>query len=241
MQHYHFKVLRFLFLILLNCIVTSSLKSQPEPNSKVDSLLKISRSSKDTAAVTALLELSNTYYFSSLYDSAIFYSQQGIILSGKSNAYKLPRLLLSAAKCYYMKGINDSALLYLNQSKPYLEQASDEIKIQYNSILASVYLDQQKTDEALGLFIASASILEQPANSHLKHKLFNTYANIDGQRTIGSSDSDVQCGIRPVFHDGYTIVTGRSQFRRQSPPREFRTGRSVLRPHRRNGCLRPRN
>jgi len=178
MLHCHFKVLRFLFFILLNCTVTSSLKAQPGHNSKVDILLKITRSSKDTGAVTALLELSNTYYFSSQHDSAIYYSLQGINLSKKLNDYKLSRLLLSAGKCYYMKSLNDSAIYFLNLSKPLMEQATDEINIQYNSILASVYLDQHMTDEALDLFIGSASILEKPVNSHLKHKLFNIYSNI---------------------------------------------------------------
>ena len=178
MLHCQSNVLRFLFLTVLNCAVTNSLQSQPQPSSKIDSLLTISRSSKDTAAVTAFLELSNTYYFSSQYDSAIFYSQQGIVLSGKLNAYKLSRLLLSVAKCYYMKSVNDSAIIYLDKIKPGLDLATDEIKIQFNSILASVYLDQQKSEEALELFIASANILAQPTNSHLKHKLFNTYSNI---------------------------------------------------------------
>lgn len=178
MLHCNFKVLRFLFFILLNCTIAGSLIAQPGHNSKVDSLLKIARLSKDTAAVTAFLELSNTYYFSSLYDSAILYSLQGISSSKKLNDYKLTNLLLATGKCYYLKSVNDSAIYFLNQSKPYMGRASDEIKIMYNSILASVYLDQQKTDEALDLFIASASILEKPANSHLKHKLFNAYANI---------------------------------------------------------------
>jgi len=48
----------------------------------------------------------------------------------------------------------------------------------YNTVLASVYLDQSRTDEALQLFIQSATILELPENNHLKHKLFGTYANI---------------------------------------------------------------
>jgi signal transduction histidine kinase len=178
MQHGHFKVLRFLFLILLNSVITGSLQSQPQHYKKVDSLLKIIRSSNDTNAVSAYLDLSNVYYFNSQHDSAIYYSLTGISLSKKLHEFKLPRLLLSAGKCYYMKSLNDSAIYFLTQSKPFMKQATDEIKIQYNSILASVYLDQHKTDEALDLFIASASILEKPVNVHLKHKLFNAYANI---------------------------------------------------------------
>ena len=178
MYHGYFKKLRFLLLIFLNILIISSLQSQPLHFKKIDSLLKIVRSSKDTGAVTALLELSNTYYFNSQHDSAIYYSLQGISLSKNLKEFKLSRLLLSAGKCYYMKSLNDSAIYFLNQSKPYMAQATDEINIQYNSILASVYLDQHKTDEALDLFIASASILEKPVNSHLKHKLFNAYANI---------------------------------------------------------------
>ena len=163
----------FLPFVLLN-----SGKSQPPKVNEVDSIFNIIKSGKDTAAISAYAGLSNLYYFKGQQDSAIYYSNLGITLSKANKNYQLTRLLLGAARCYYMKSINDSALLLLAEVKPFLEKENTANKLMYNNVLASVYLDQSRTDEALQLFIHSANILEQPENQHLKHKLFGAYTNI---------------------------------------------------------------
>lgn len=152
-------------------------EGQASTEKKVDSLLQITKA-KDTSAIAAYLNLSNLYYFKGLQDSAIYYSQQGIALSKTKKKYLLTQLLLSAAKCYYMKSINDSAFLYLDEASPFLETEKTETKLMYNSILASVYTDMARNEEALQIFLKSVQILEQPENSDLKHKLFATYGNI---------------------------------------------------------------
>jgi len=166
-------IIFFLQLILINTGL-----SQPPKVNEVDSILNIIKSGKDTSAISAYAGLSNLYYFKGQQDSAIYYSGLGIKLSKANKNYQLTRLLLGAARCYYMKSINDSALLLLAEVKPFLEKENTANKLMYNTVLASVYLDQSRTDEALQLFIQSATILELPENNHLKHKLFGTYANI---------------------------------------------------------------
>ncbi len=170
-------VTRFFLLFFFTLLLQPVAQSQPA-DTKKDSLLQVVHEKKDTAAVSASLALSNLYYFKGLQDSAIYFSGLGTGLSKANKNYQLTRLLLAAAKCYYMKSVNDSALLYLKEVNPLLEKETVENKLMYNSILASVYLDQSRTKEALQLFLSSASILEQPGNSHLKNKLFSTYTNI---------------------------------------------------------------
>jgi len=166
-------IIFFLQLILINTGL-----SQPPKVNEVDSILNIIKSGKDTSTISAYVGLSNLYYFKGQQDSAIYYSGLGIKLSKANKNYQLTRLLLGAARCYYMKSINDSALLLLAEVKPFLEKENTANKLMYNTVLASVYLDQSRTDEALQLFIQSATILELPENIHLKHKLFSAYANI---------------------------------------------------------------
>ncbi len=167
---------RITFTLLLTFVLLQTAQSQTDK--KTDSLLRIIKSKNDTAVVSAYAGLSNVYYFKGMQDSAIYYSRLGITLSKKNKNYQLTRLLLATARCYYMKSINDSAQLYLDEVKPVFEKESTDNKLMYNTILASLYLDESRTEEALQLFINSANILEQPENKHLKYKLFNTYANI---------------------------------------------------------------
>ncbi|MGB3008418.1 MAG: sensor histidine kinase [Chitinophagaceae bacterium] len=167
-----------IFIFFLQFALFNSAQSQPPKVNEVDSIFNIIKSGKDTAVISAYAGLCNLYYFKGQQDSAIYYSGLGIKLSKANKNYQLTRLLLGAARCYYMKSINDSALLLLAEVKPLLEKEITANKLMYNNVLASVYLDQSRTDEALQLFIQSANILEQPENKHLKHKLFGAYGNI---------------------------------------------------------------
>lgn len=176
MPIYYRNAKRITFFLMLNLILLQTAQSQTDK--KTDSLLRIIISKNDTVAISAYAALSNVYYFKGMQDSAIYFSRLGITLSKKNKNYQLTRLLLATARCYYMKSINDSAQLYLDEVKPVFEKESTDNKLMYNTILASLYLDQSRTEEALQLFIHSANILELPENKHLKYKLFNTYANI---------------------------------------------------------------
>ncbi len=178
MNCYYPKLKACIFIFFLQFVLLNYGQSQPPKVNEVDSIFKIIKSGKDTAVISAYIGLSNLYYFKGQQDSAIYYSSLGIKLAKANRNYELTRLLLSAAKSYYMKSINDSALLYLNEANPFLAKESTANKLMYNTILASVYLDESRTDEALQLFINSAKILEQPENKNLKHKLFAAYGNI---------------------------------------------------------------
>jgi signal transduction histidine kinase len=178
MNCYTSKLKECIFILFLVFVLLNYGRSQPPKVNSVDSIFNIIKSGKDTAVISAYAGLSNLYYFKGQQDSAIYYSGLGITLSKANKNYQLNRLLLGAARCYYMKSINDSALLLLAEVKPFLEKENTANKLMYNNVLASVYLDQSRTDEALQLFIQSANILEQPENKHLKHKLFGAYGNI---------------------------------------------------------------
>ncbi len=178
MTYFPTKLRQCIFIFFLQFVLFNSGQSQPPKANEVDSMFNIIKSGKDTAAISAYAGLSNLYYFKGQQDSAIYYSGLGIKLSKANKNYQLTRLLLGAARCYYMKRFNDSALLLLAEVKPNLEKENTANNLMYNTVLASVYLDQARTDEALQLFIQNANILEQPANKHLKHKLFGAYGNI---------------------------------------------------------------
>ena len=178
MTFYPSKLRQCIFIFFLQFVLFNSGQSQPPKANEVDSMFNIIKSGKDTAVISAYAGLSNLYYFKGQQDSAIYYSGLGIKLSKANKNYQLTRLLLGAARCYYMKRFNDSALLLLAEVKPNLEKENTANNLMYNTVLASVYLDQARTDEALQLFIQNANILEQPANKHLKHKLFGAYGNI---------------------------------------------------------------
>lgn len=178
MTFYPSKLRQCIFIFFLQFVFLNSGQSQPPKANEVDSMFNIIKSGKDTAAISAYAGLSNLYYFKGQQDSAIYYSGLGIKLSKANKNYQLTRLLLGTARCYYMKSINDSALLLLAEVKPFLEKENTANMLMYNNVLASVYLDQSRTDEALQLFIQSANILEQPENKNLKHKLFGAYGNI---------------------------------------------------------------
>ncbi len=178
MTFYPQKLRECIFIFSLLFLILNSGQSQPPKVNEVDSIFNIIKSGNDTAVISAYAGLSNLYYFKGQQDSAIYYSGLGIKLSKANKNYKLTRLLLAVARCYYMKSINDSAQLYLNEVKPFFEKENTDNKLMYNTILASLYLDESRTDEALQLFIQNANILEQPENKHLKHKLFAAYGNI---------------------------------------------------------------
>lgn len=171
-------LLKCLLIIILNAYAAIGLNAQPRKQAKMDSLFRIVNQKNDTAAISALLQLNNLYFFRGMFDSAIYYCRKGIDLSKKKNDFKAANLHLAIGKSYYMKSINDSALLALDESRPYLTNADDELIVNFNSVLASVYLDKAMTDSAISIFLQSIPILEKPENKNLKHLLFNTYANI---------------------------------------------------------------
>lgn len=131
-------------IFFLSFVLLHSGQTQSPKLNEVDSLFNIIKSGKDTAAISAYAGLSNLYYFKGQQDSAIYYSGLGVKLSKANNNYQLTRLLLGAARCYYMKSINDSALLLLAEVKPFLEKENTANKLLYNTVLASVYLDQSE-------------------------------------------------------------------------------------------------
>lgn len=171
-------LLQYLLAIVCLLVANFNVNAQEKDYQRVDSLKSIVNSKKDTAAISAFLELNKYYFFRGKFDSAILFCQKGVTLSRKHQNFKAASLFLSIGKSYYMKSINDSALLALIECKPFLKEANDELLVNYNLVLASVYQDKGMTDSAIQIFLQSVPVLEKKENSHLRHLLFNTYTNI---------------------------------------------------------------
>lgn len=171
-------LLQHLLAIVCLLLAKFNVNAQEKDYQRVDSLKSIVNSKKDTAAISAVLELNKFYFFLGKFDSAILFCRQGVTLSKKHQNFKAASLFLSIGKSYYMKSSNDSALLALNECKPLLKEANDELLVNYNLVLASVYQDKGMTDSAIQIFLQSVPVLEKKENSHLRHLLFNTFTNI---------------------------------------------------------------